>query len=48
MTIQIDKPYFDPWNFHTFEVWFTDQDSKPLETEDKNKHHFSYQLKCKI
>ena len=22
-------------NFHIFEVWFTDQNSKPLEIEDK-------------
>ena len=27
--------------FSYIEVWFTDQNSKPLEIED-NKHHFSY------
>ena len=29
-------------NFHILEVWFTDQNSKPLEIEDK--YHFSYGL----
>ena len=28
--------------FSYIEVWFIDQDSKPLEIEVKNKHHFSY------
>ena len=28
--------------FSCIEVWFTDQNSKLLEIEDKNKYHFSY------
>ena len=34
--------------FLYIEIWFTDQNSKPLEIEDKNKYDFSYQLNCKI
>ena len=28
--------------FSYIKVWFTDQNSKPLEIEDKTKHCFSY------
>ena len=34
--------------FLYIEIWFTDQNSKPLEIEDKNKYDCSYQLNCKI
>ena len=34
--------------FLYIEIWFTDQNSKPLEIEDKNKCDCSYQLNCKI
>ena len=34
--------------FLYIEVWFTDQNSKSLEIEDKNKYDCSSQLNCKI